>query len=105
MTLSDLNIPISYNDAQKYALVFTPEVASNLSELHRLHGSPNCVPMPRVLIDGRLMLCGDILTEIEQGGMLHNMWMAADKEILGREVQVIPWEEALSLLPPDPPLF
>lgn len=99
MTLSDLILPISYEEAKQYALVFSPQLASRLSELHAQYGSNNCVPIPTVLTDGRLMLSADILTEIEQGGMLHNMWMAADKEILGREVEVIPWDEALLLLP------
>lgn len=102
MTLSDLTLPISIADAKGYALVFTPLLAGRLAELHRLHGSPNCVPVPRRLVDGRLMLAADVLTEIKPGGLLHGMWQAADKEVLGREVAVLPWDEAVALLPPDP---
>lgn len=105
MTLSDLTLPISYEDARGYALVFSPALAVRLAELHAQYGSQNCVPMPRTLTDGRLMLCADILTEIEPGGLLHAMWDAADKEVIGREVEVIPWAEAVALLPPDPPVF
>ena len=104
MTLSDLTLPISGEDAKGYALVFTPSLAGRLAELHALHGSPNCVPMPRTLTDGRLMLCADILTEIEPGGLLHAMWEAADKAVLGQAVEVIPWADAVALLPPDPPI-
>lgn len=104
MTLSDITLPISYEDAKGYALVFTPALAGRLAELHAEHGSPNCVPMPRTLTDGRLMLCADVLTEIEPGGLLHAMWEAADKEVLGREVEVIAWADAVALLPPDPPM-
>lgn len=104
MTLSDLTLPISYEDAKGFALVFTPQLAGRLAELHAMHGSPNCVPMPRVLTNGRLMLCADILTEIEPGGMLHAMWEAADKAVLGQAVEVIHWAEAVAMLPPDPPL-
>lgn len=104
MTLSDLTLPISYEDAKGFALVFTPQLAQRLAELHALHGSPNCVPMPRVLADGRLMLCADILTEIEPGGLLNAMWELADKEVLGREVEVIPWADAVAMLPPATPL-
>jgi hypothetical protein len=50
------------------------------------------------------MLCADVLTEIWPGGLLHAMWEAADKEVLGREVEVIPWADAVALLPPQPPL-
>jgi hypothetical protein len=104
VTLADLTLPISYADAQGYALVFTPALAARLAELHAIHGSANCVPVPRTLTDGRLMLCADILTEIEPGGLLHAMWEAADKTVLGQAVEVIPWADAVALLPPDEPI-
>jgi hypothetical protein len=102
MKLSDLTLPISYEEARGYALVFTPQLAGRLAELHSLHGSTNCVPVPRVLTDGRLMLYADVLTEIGPGGLLEAMWAAADKQVLGQAVEVLPWSEALALLPPDP---
>ena len=101
MTLADLVLPISYAEAKHYALVFTPQLAGRLAELHGQYGSPNCVPMPRVLTDGRLMLSADVLTEIEPGRLLHAMWQAADKTALGRAVEVLPWSDAVALLPPD----
>jgi hypothetical protein len=102
MTLGDLTLPISYAVARGYALVFSPALAGRLAQLHALHGSPNCVPVPQVTTDGRLMLCADVLTEVEPGGLLHDMWQAADRELLGREVTVLPWADAVALLPPEP---
>ena len=102
MTLGDLTLPLSYADARGLALVFTPQLAGRLAELHAVHGSRNCVPMPRTLTDGRLMLSADVLTEIEPGGLLHAMWAAADKAVLNASVTVLPWAEAVALLPPDP---
>jgi hypothetical protein len=102
MTLSDITLPISDADAKALALVFTPQLAGRLAELHAEHGSPNCVPMPRVLTDGRLMLCGDILTEVMPGGLLAGMWAAADQAVLLPNVTVIPWADAVALLPADP---
>jgi hypothetical protein len=102
MTLSDLTLPISYAVAKALALVFTPQLAGRLAELHAEHGSTNCVPMPRVLTDGRLMLCGDILTEVMPGGLLAGMWAAADQAVLLPNVTVIPWADAVALLPADP---
>lgn len=102
MTLSDLTLPISYADAKGLALVFTPQLAARLAELHAEHGTTNCVPMPRVLTDGRLMLCADVLTEVGPGGLLYEMWEHADKAMLLPAVEVIPWSEAVALLPPDP---
>jgi hypothetical protein len=102
MTLADITLPISDADAKGLALVFTPQLAGRLAELHAGHGSPNCVPVPRVLTDGRLMLCADVLTEVMPGGLLHAMWAAADQAVLLPSVEVIPWADALALLPPDP---
>ncbi len=104
MTLSDLTLPISLAEARGLALVFTPQLAGRLAELHSEHGSPNCVPVPRTLTDGRLMLCADVLTEIEPGGLLHAMWEAADKQVLGQAVEVLPLADAVALLPPDQPM-
>jgi hypothetical protein len=104
MTLGGLTLPISYADARGLALVFTPQLAARLAELHGQHGSTNCVPVPRTLTDGRLMLSADVHTEIEPGGLLHAMWEAADKAVLGASVEVLPWADAVALLPPDPPV-
>jgi hypothetical protein len=104
MTLGDLPLPISYDDARGYALVFTPALAQRLAELHGQHGSNKCRPMPRTLTDGRLMLSADVLTEIEPGGLLEAMWSAADKAVLNASVEVLPWAEAVAMLPPDDPI-
>jgi hypothetical protein len=101
MTLADLDFPIGIDDARKYALVFTPTLAARLAELHAEHGNTNCVPIPRMLTDGRLMLCADVLTEVEPGGLLAAMWKAADKAVLLPNVEVIPWADAVALLPPE----
>lgn len=100
MKLADLTLPISLADARQYALVFTPQLAGRLAELHAEHGSRYCVPMPRALTDGRLMLSADVLTEIGPGGLLHGMWEAADKGVLMQSVDVLPMAEAIALLPP-----
>ena len=102
MTLGDLTLPISYEDSRGLALVFTTALAGRLAELHAEHGSQKCVPMPRLLTDGRLMLSADVLTEIEPGGLLHAMWAAADQQVLGASVDVMPWADAVALLPADP---
>jgi hypothetical protein len=99
MTLGDLTLPISYEDARQYALVFTPQLAARLQELHAQYGRPDCVAFPAVLSDGRLMLGADLLTAIEPGGWLHEMWEAADKAVLNASVEVMPMSEAVALLP------
>jgi hypothetical protein len=102
MTLGDLALPISYEDARQWALVFDVSLAQRLAEIHAEHGSQKCRPVPRVLSDGRLMLSADILTEVGPGGMLEGMWAAADKNLLAQAVMVMPWADAVALLPADP---
>ena len=102
MTLADITLPISDADAKRLVLVFSPALAGRLAQLHAEHGSANCVPVPRVLTDGRLMLCADVLTEVMPGGLLHAMWAAADQAVLLSSVEVIPWAAAVAMLPPDP---
>jgi hypothetical protein len=102
MKLADLTLPLGLAEARSLALVFTPQLAARLAELHAQHGTTNCVPVPATLTDGRLMLCADLLTEIEPGGLLHAMWAAADQAVLGQAVEVLPWADAVALLPPDP---
>lgn len=101
MTLGDLTLPISYADARQYALVFDAALAQRLAAIHAEHGSNKCRPLPRVMTDGRLMLSADVLTEVMPGGLLHAMWEAADKAVLNAQVTVLPWAEAVALLPAE----
>ena len=100
MLLRDLSLPITDADARGLALVFAPVLAVRLGQLHAAYGSSNCVPVPSLLTDGRLMLCADVLTEIAPGGLLAAMWSRADQAVLGASVEVIAWGEAVALLPP-----
>jgi hypothetical protein len=102
MTLGDLTLPISYEDARQWALVFDVALAQRLAEIHAEHGSDKCRPVPRQMTDGRLMLCADVLTEVMPGGLLEGMWEAADKDVLNAAVEVMPWADAVALLPADP---
>jgi len=102
MTLSDIDIPPSVEFSLAHALVFTPELAQRLAELHAEYGRPDCVAIPRQLTDGRLMLSATLLHAIQPGGWLHEMWEAADKAVLLPAVEVIPWDEAVALLPVEP---
>jgi hypothetical protein len=104
MTLSDLDLPISYEWGCEHALLFTPALAHRLAELHAEHGRPDCLAWPVLLTDGRLMLTADILTATEPGGYLYAMWEAADKAVLLPAVEVVPIAEALALLPQPSPV-
>lgn len=104
MLLRDLSMPISEAEARGLALVFSPALSARLGQLHAAHGSSNCVPVPLPLADGRLMLGADVLTEVKPGGLLAAMWSAADQAVLGANVEVIPWADAVAMLPPPEPM-
>lgn len=102
MTLGELTLPISYEDARLYALVFDAALAQRLAAIHAEHGNRLCRPVPRQMVDGRLILSADVLTEVGPGGLLEAMWAAADKAVLAEAVEVMPWADAVALLPADP---
>ena len=104
MLLRDLSLPINDADARGLALVFSPALAMRLGQLHAAYGSTNCVPVPVTLTDGRLMLCADVLTEVQPGGLLAAMWAASDQATLGASVEVIPWGDAVAMLPEPEPM-
>jgi len=37
--------------------------------------------------------------------LLEAMWAAADKAVLGQAVEVLPWADAVALLPPGVPMI
>ena len=104
MLLRDLSLPINAEDARGLALVFAPALAVRLQQLHAAYGSPNCVPVPLPLTDGRLMLGADVLTEVIPGGLLAAMWARADGAVLGASVEVIAWDAAVAMLPEPEPM-
>ena len=104
MTLSDVSLPVTYEWGRVHALLFAPQLAARLAEIHAVHGSWKCVPTPVLLTDGRMMLSADILTEVMPGGMLHAMWVHADQAVLLPAVEVVPIAEAIALMPqPETP--
>ena len=104
MLLRDLSLPISDAEARGLALVFAPALAVRLGQLHAAHGSSNCVPVPSPLVDGRLMLCADVLTEVRPGGLLAAMWSHADQTVLAQSVEVVAWGDAVAMLPEPEPM-
>jgi hypothetical protein len=101
MTLADLTLPISYEEARQYALVFDAALAQRLGEIQAKYGNPRHIPNALPLVDGRFMLNGDILTECLPGGLLYSGFSQLDATRFD-EIAVVPWADAVALLPPDP---
>jgi len=99
MTLSDLiTQPVSYETAKDLALVFSPELAAQLAAVQAEHGNPRHVASPVDLVDGRKMLCADLLTEIAPGGLYSGGFAHLPAELFPA-VEVLPMSVVLPLLP------
>ncbi len=103
MTLADLiTQPVNYEAAKELAIVLTPEQAATLGAIQAQHGDPRHVAAPVPLVDGRLMLCADLLTETGPGGLYAQGFAHLPAELFP-QVAVMPMADALALLPqPDP---
>lgn len=99
MTLADLiTQPISYETARDLAIVLTPEQAATLGAIQAQYGNPRHVAAPVPLVDGRLMLCADLLTETGPGGLYAQGFAHLPADIFP-QVQILPMADAIALIP------
>jgi hypothetical protein len=99
MTLADLiTQPVSYEATKDLALVFSPELAAELAAVQAEHGNPRHVASPVDLVDGRKMLCADLLTEVGPGGLYSGGFAHLPAELFPL-VEVLPMSQVLPLLP------
>lgn len=97
MWLSDLTLPIPYADCKDIALIYPYDVAVALYGVQEEHGDPRHVPAGRQLTDGRWMLCGDVLSEVGEGGILSQAFAYITSEMM-QSVEVVPLADALAML-------
>jgi len=102
MTLADLTLPMLWGECKDFALVYSYEVAVLLYNVQEEHGDPRHVPAGRQLTDGRWMLCGDVLSEVGEGGILAGGFAFVTPEMM-QQIEVIPLADALALLPEESP--
>jgi hypothetical protein len=99
MTLADLiTQPVSYETTKNLALVFSSELAAQLAAVQSEHGNPRHVASPVDLVDGRKMLCADLLTEVGPGGLYSGGFAHLPAELFP-SVEVLPMSQVLPLLP------
>ena len=99
MTLADLiQQPVNYDAAKDLALVFSPELAAQLASVQAQFGNPRHVASPVDLVDGRKMLCADLLTEVSPGGLYSGGFAHLPAELFPA-VEVLPMDQVLPLLP------
>ena len=101
MTLSDLlasGVTPDLATLRAAALVFDAELRDRLIAVQEEHGDPRHVPSPVATNDGRWFLCGDILTECVEGGIV---WGGFSRLDAGRfnEIEVLPLSEVVQAQP------
>jgi len=101
MTLSDLTLPVPYDECRDLALVYPYEVAVALYGVQEEHGDPRHVPVGRQLTDGRWAMCGDVLSEVGEGGILAQAFSFITPEMMA-SVEVVPMSEVAGLVVPPP---
>jgi hypothetical protein len=97
MWLSDLTLPMPYAECRDLALVYPYEVAVALYGVQEEHGDPRHVPVGLPLTDGRWMMCGDVLSEVGEGGILAQAFAYMTPEIMA-QVEVVPMSEVAGLV-------
>ena len=102
MTLDQLPLPLPYEDSRTVALVYPYEIALALYQLQTEYGDQRHVHQGVQLTDGRYCLCGDILSEVGEGGLLAGLFAHVTPEMMAA-VEVIAWDDAVALMPPTQP--
>jgi hypothetical protein len=99
-TLADLTLPMTYEDSRQLALVYSYEIAVTLYGIQESFGDPRHVPVGRQLTDGTWMLCGDVLSEVGDDGLLVGAFSHITPELMA-QVEVVPLEWAVGMLPQE----
>jgi hypothetical protein len=101
MKLADL-LPLSSSmtdaELKGYALVFNNSLRGVLAQVEG--GRPNAKHRtgPVVLTDGRYLLCADLLSEIGPEGLYADGFANLPPDLFD-QVEIIPWSEAVALIP------
>jgi len=91
-------LPLPYDECRGMALVFAADLLPALDAVQAGNSSQHRAS-PVTLTDGRLMLCGDLLSEVGDGGLYATTLGRLDPSLLAM-VDVMPWADAVMLLPP-----
>ena len=93
-------LPLPYAYAKQYACVFSEELADRLTTVQAENPEQFRVT-PLAMTDGRYLIRGAILSEVP-GGLYGGNFARLDASRFD-EIALVPWAEAVALLPqPDP---
>jgi hypothetical protein len=90
-------LPLPYEYAKQWALVFSQELADRLAQIQAEHPSQH-VAQPMRLTTGQYFLGGDLLTEVPDG--LYGFGFRQLDAARFNEISVWPLSDVIALLPP-----
>jgi len=96
------HLPLPYAYAVQWGLVFNAALADRLAEVQAENASQHYA-RPTPLINGLYLLRGDLLSEVGPGGLYAQGFAQLDAARFD-EIAVVPWSDAVALLPPTEPL-
>jgi len=97
MILSEVTLPLAYDDCKQVALVYPHEVAVIWYTLQEQHGDPRHIGIGLPLTDGRWAMTGGVLSELHESGIMSWAVNYLTPEIMAR-IEVVPMSEVLPLL-------
>lgn len=94
-------LPLPYAYAVQWGLVFDAALADRLAEVQAENPSQHYA-RPTLLTNGSYLLCGDLLSEVGPGGLYAQGFAQLDAARFD-EILVVPWQDAVDLIPAPPP--
>jgi len=93
-------LPLPADYAGQWGLVFNADLAARLAEVQAEHPSQHYA-RPTLLTDGRYLLRGALLAEVPNG--LYGPGFSRLDASRFDEIAVMPWADAVELIPAPPP--
>lgn len=97
MILSELTLPVPYDECKDLVLVYPHEVAVLWYTIQEEHGDPRHVATAQQLTDGRWWLGGHLLSELYPGGIIGWACEYLTPEIMA-QIEVLPMSEVAGLI-------
>lgn len=98
MLLSEVTLPVPYDECIELALVYPHAAAVALYELQQTHGDWRHVCYGRQRTDGTWMIDGEVLAMVGDGQPYAWIRQHVTPEIMA-QIEVVPMSEAVALLP------
>lgn len=93
-----LQAQLGQREAKEYALVFSSELRDHLEAIQAEHRNSRHKVKPVALANGKWMICADVLTEVGGRGIYTDGFAHLDQSLFS-QVEILPWQDAIALLP------